>query len=341
MVVPIVFDGIIYSLQRFGGASLLFNEIIRRIPDHLYGVVRYDEAGEIADNVYHGKNRPFERYRSFVSPVDGEIYHSSCYRLPKKANGLVVTTVHDYTYEKYRSGLPKIVHSWQKNKAIRGSDCIICVSENTKSDLLYYCNDLCDKRIVVIPNGVSDLFKPLDGVGVTDQVLFVGRRGGYKNFDNVAKALKEIPDIRLVISGGGPLSKDEVELLEVCVPGRYRYAGFLSTESLNIEYNKSLCLLYPSLYEGFGIPVLEAMRAGCPVIATNSSSVPEVAGCAAILTDSGATEELVSAIKYLFIEESRRNLVEKGYLQSHKFSWQRTFDETFAVYEDLLGRTLR
>lgn len=341
MRVPVVFDGIIYKLQRYGGASLLFNEIIHRMPSHLYSFVRYDSTDLVRDNIYNGHNRIFEKYRRFVSPVDGEIYHSTCYRLPKKHNGIVVTTVHDFTYEKYRSGLPKLIHSWHKNKAIKESDYIICVSENTKADLLYYCKGMQDKRIKVVHNGVSEQFRTLPDIEVHNQVLFVGRRGGYKNFRNVVKALKELPCLTLSISGGGELTKDEQELLETSIPGRYRHLGFLSVEALNVEYNKSLCLMYPSLYEGFGIPVLEAMRAGCPVIATNCSSIPEVTGRAAILTDAGAVDELIYGVESLLIDENRRALVDEGYVQSRKFSWQKTFDETFAVYEELLDRTLK
>ncbi len=150
---------------------------------------------------------------------------------------------------------------------------------------------------MVIPHAASDSFHPIPEVEPVDQVLFVGSRSGYKNFRSVVDALSSLHDLRLVCVGGGPLSPDEVRLLEKLLPGRYNWSGYLSSEELNLEYNKSACQVYPSVYEGFGIPVLEAMQAGCPVVAVKSSSMPEVAGDAALLTENGDADEICDAIK--------------------------------------------
>ncbi|MDT4851313.1 D-inositol-3-phosphate glycosyltransferase [compost metagenome] len=192
----------------------------------------------------------------------------------------------------------------------------------------------------MVYNGVSREYFPLLEIGVLEQVLFVGARSGYKNFESVVRALAGLKDLSLVCVGGGSFSNSERELLESNIPNRYRHAGFLSNAQLNYEYNRSLCLVYPSLYEGFGIPVLESMRAGCPVIAVNSSSIPEVAGSAAILMENGDVEEIKAAITYVMVNENRRDLVEKGFGQSRNFDWDKTFIKTISIYEEVLGKTL-
>lgn len=325
----IFYDGVIYRLQSGGGISVLFNELISRMPLGSY---------ELSLNV---ESKYLSRYRAVKVNRACDIFHSTYYRLPVRSSCSVVTTVHDYTYERYSSGLKRMVHSWQKNKAIRGADKIICVSESTRRDLLEFSGVHCDKNVVVIHNGVSTEYHSLSAVALENQVLFVGARAGYKNFNSAVQALGSIGSIRLLCVGGGQFDSAELDVLERVMPGRYSHAGYLTNEQLNVEYNRSVCLVYPSLYEGFGIPVLEAMRAGCPVVAVNSSSIPEVAGSAAVLLERGEVEEIRSAVEFFCITENRNDFVARGISQAEKFSWDETFNKTLAVYEELLGRKIR
>ncbi|MFT6466227.1 glycosyltransferase family 4 protein [Halopseudomonas sp.] len=324
----IFFDGIIYNLQRTGGVTVLFDELIRRLPQDSYVLA---------------KNAPRHRLdRYFKCRVNHycDIFHSTYYRLPATGGPHVVTTVHDFTYERFVRGPKQWLHTWQKNKAIAGSDAIICVSESTKQDLLEFCGARYESRVHVIPNGVSDQFKPIVDAVPNNQVFFVGARAGYKNFLATVKAVSLLDEIVLTCVGGGGFTDTELATLENNLPGRYRHTGFLSTDGLNKEYNRSICLVYPSLYEGFGIPVLEAMRTGCPVIAVNASSIPEVAGQSAYLLETGNAEEISEAIKFFLSDDHRREFQFKGWQQSSLFSWDVTAQKTISVYEDLLGRKL-
>ena len=337
----IIYDGIIEKLQQGGGVTVLFNELIKRLAGYSY--CSYDNNSKIANSKHNNilRSRFLERYRDARLPANllskNAIFHSTYYRLPANVNLRVVTTVHDFTYEKFVKGPAKWVHSWQKNRAIRHSDVVICVSHNTAKDLQQYC-PIDPQKIRVIHNGVSDSYHPLGSLsgGHHQDVVFVGARSGYKNFKLAVETVAAVPNLQLKIVGGGNLSEDEIKHLDAHLPRRYQWLGRLSDEDLNQTYNQAYALLYPSSYEGFGIPVIEAMRAGCPVIAVNVSSIPEVAGEAAILVN----ELTVSAFKEALISlpEKRENLISAGFIQASKFSWERCFEETLAVYNELLAK---
>jgi len=268
------------------------------------------------------------------------VFHSTYYRLPTTRRSKVVTTVYDFVYERFAPVHKRVIHGLQKQKAIAGSDRIICISESTRRDLLEFSGPSLADRTVVIPLGASATFHPLSDVTVLPQVLFVGSRSGYKNFGAVVEAVSMLRDITLLCIGGGAFTRAELDLLERRIPRRYRFAGYLSTSDLNREYNRSLCLAYPSLYEGFGIPVLEAMRAGCPVIAVNRSSIPEVSGDAALLLETGRPDEIRDAIQQVLVAATRNDMVSKGSERAALFSWDETYRRTTAVYEELSGHRL-
>lgn len=337
----VLFDGIVFSLQETGGISVLFTEIISRMPAASYELIGFRKTppNAIAGATYsYHRPRPFERYRRARTSRRFEVFHSTYYRLPTSRRPKVVTTVYDFVYERFAPVHRRVVHALQKQKAIAGADRIICISESTRRDLLEFSGQSVADRAVVIPLGASDSFHPLSDVAVLPQVLFVGKRAGYKNFAAVVEALSTLRDYTLVCVGGGPFVSAELELLERRIPHRYRFAGYLSASDLNCEYNRSLCLAYTSLYEGFGIPVLEAMRAGCPVIAVNRSAIPEVAGDAAFWLETGRPDEIRDAIQEVAVSATRRDMTSRGRDRAALFSWDETYRRTTAVYEELSGQ---
>jgi mannosyltransferase len=329
----ILYDGIISSLQAYGGITVYFKEIISRIPRDEYSLIEYTNDRTISEGSIKRPPRTLERYRNFKLPGDtADIFHSTYYRIPDSQTIPIVTTVHDFTYELYIPGPKTWLHSWQKNKAIKASDLIICVSQNTANDLVKFC-DVDERKIKVIHNGVSDCYRPLE-LATNNNVIFVGARSGYKNFEIAVKSVAQCNTLRLAIVGGGHLTTKERSMLDTVLPGRYEHLGKISNEELNILYNTSYCLLYPSEYEGFGIPVIEAMRAGCPVIAVNRSSIPEVAGNAALLLDTITIENIVDALNS--IPSNREPLKRAGLAQSARFSWEKCFTETYQAYKNLI-----
>jgi len=339
----ILYDGIITSLQGTGGVSVLFNELIKRMSssgvEHKISICDDKLCHKLGggEDCILQSPRFLERYKDAIVSTKYDIFHSTYYRLPQGGCGKIVTTVHDYTYERYRSNIAKWTHSVQKNRAIKHSDIIICVSESTRQDLIEYSGSFYEDRTVVIHNGVSNEYNMLVNSVTKSQVIFVGSRSGYKNFKSLVYAVSTLKDIDVVCVGGGKFTRGELQLLEKYLPLRYRHLGFLTNMELNIEYNRSLCLVYPSLYEGFGIPVLEAMRSGCPVVAVDCSSIPEVAGNAALLLENGDPFDIRQAVESLMVTETRKEYINKGIVQSERFSWDKTYNKTIDVYNDLLG----
>ena len=322
----IIYDNIVQTLQSSGGISVYF--------DNLIDSCRINRIPYTSIESENSKRRLFERYRDCLLAQTTGVFHSSYYRLPSQSRLKVVTTVHDFTYERFVKGPRQWIHTWQKNRSIQNSDIIICVSNNTAQDLMKYC-PVDESRVRIIYNGVSRIYQPLPyPVESTNAVLFVGARGGYKNFLQAVKAVSSLSQLNLRIVGGGELTASEVRLLNQLLPGRYIWLGKLSDERLNEEYNHAYALIYPSAYEGFGIPIIEAMRAGCPVVAINVSSIPEVAGEAAVLVDFPSVDNLVYALNTVALQ--RKKLVSMGFKQAEKFSWTRCFEETLAVYNELV-----
>jgi glycosyltransferase involved in cell wall biosynthesis len=350
----LIYDNIIFSLQRAGGVSLYWYELISRLNRTDYITSYY---GKKNNNIFAndlGLDTKLEtkipakiqRYLPFLKKVPSySIFHSSYYRLSFQKDIINITTVHDFTYEKYRRGFPQIIHSWQKGLAIRLSDGIICVSENTKKDLLRNYPNIPENNIRVIYNGVGDEYHPippggqtkfpyLDEVISNPYVLFVGDRSAYKNFNMVIDVIKQLHDFNLIVVGGSEFSTEELQGMYRVRERIQRLKGITNSD-LNILYNQASCLIYPSDYEGFGIPILEAMRAGCPVICSSVSSIPEVAGDGAIMIKNISAQKIVEKIQCLKNKKYREELVSKGMLQSNKFSWEKCFSMTMRFYNDV------
>jgi mannosyltransferase len=183
-----------------------------------------------------------------------------------------------------------------------------------------------------LSNNVGDLFRPF--------ALFVGARNGYKNFKLAVQAVARISGLDFVCVGGGDLRDQELRLLNKMLPNLWRHERFVTDDKLNYLYNKAVCLVYPSSYEGFGIPVLEAMRAGCPVVAFRGSSIPEVVGDAALLFDILDPLALAAMIHKTLDTSERDRLRKLGFIRASEFSWKKTIERTVRVYEQLLGQPL-
>ena len=347
----IVLDNIIFSLQKVGGISIFWYNIIKRImsenvhfkcleyPNAITNIFRRNVTIS-ASNISGCKQvcLPICRYLPIsINYKNTCVFHSSYYRWCLNKNAKNVTTVHDFTYEYFSSGLTKNVHCWQKYSAIRHSDVIVCISENTKCDLLRFLPEIDSKKIRVIYNGVSEDYFSLptsNRLDYSNYVLYVGARDSYKNFRFVVESLKDTK-YSLAICGK-PLSNEEISLLNNHL-GERRYKLFVNADNqtLNQLYNSVFCLVYPSSYEGFGIPVVEAQRAGCPVIALNASSIPEIAGETPLLLPGLESKFFLEKLHLLNNDNIRTEIIESGFVNSKRFSWEKMADSYLEIYSEL------
>lgn len=254
-----------------------------------------------------------------------------------------VTTVYDMIHELY---YPGSLTSQYKRIALARCDHVICISHNTKKNLCELF-DFPPERASVTHLAYQD-FSGFDDCDVPTQLanipyfLYVGSRSGYKNFETLLRAFANAPTLvknfRIVCFGGASLSADERALAEgLGLAPRHLVQLSGGDALLGAAYANATAFVCPSLLEGFGIPPLEAMSAGCPVLSSNTSSLPEVVGDAALLFDPKDQEALREALERIVQSDSLSNsLVRRGHEQRKLFSWERCARETLNVYRYIL-----
>lgn len=334
----VLIDDIIFYLQRHGGITVYWREITNRIlVDRSQHVKKLIPAQKRPSLINLKRFFPV-----FENPFAGDpfIFHSSYYRINRAPNVKNIITVFDFTHRKLGRGLKNRIFIAQQSYAIQNAAGIICISEATKKDLLDFFPKI-DRRIVRVAHlGVSEIFLKHDSAQHTSTadhpfILFVGSRAGYKNFDKAVLSLRDF-QLKLVIAGADPLSGNERQLLNSSLPGRWEFIQRPSAEALANLYSKALCLLYPSSYEGFGIPVLEAAACGAPVIACKNSSIPEVAGPSTLLIQEPSVEKIRKAVEQLWSNQWIPD-IEAGRKHAQSFSWERCYRDTIEYYHYILN----
>lgn len=310
----IVKDNIITSLQKFGGISYYW--------DSLY---KNNSTNEIIKEISDKKWKRI--FNVNYDLEENHIFHSSYYRISKNTNSINITTLHDLVHEYFFFGLRKHMHIFQKYRALKGSQGIICISENTKNDLIKFYPSIKDKNIEVIYNGFKPLNFPahnsIKKLENKQFYLFVGSRYGYKNFlaaVNISMLTHEF----LVIAGGGPLTRNERSLLEYNLKGEYLVLPFVNDPQLKWLYQNALLFIYPSLYEGFGMPPLEALFQGCNVFCLETSITNEIYSDFIPLFNS-KRKDIIDFVKKII----KTNSLPKKSELLKKYNWKRTAYRTF------------
>jgi len=266
----------------------------------------------------------------------------------------IVTTVHDFSFHLHPEWHPRErTEYFSRNffKRIEKADLIITGSRYIEREAfdLFIGKDL---RIVTIYYGYNDaLFHPNKKAGEEkaspsgNYILFVGSVEPRKNLLGLLKAYLLLPeymkkDFQLLLTGSkGGGNQEIVERMEQ-LKGRVHYLGYLNNEELAALYRGASCLVFPSFYEGFGLPPLEAMACGCPVIVSNVASLPEVCGDAAYYVNPYDVESIAEGMyKVLTDEDLRRSLIEKGLERAKLFSWEKCAKEHLEAFEEVSGNS--
>ena len=343
----VILDCIIFGLQRFGGISNYWAKLVNEV------VNESNVSGTLilpGKSIYSGfnqewlaqtKNRvevlpPFiSRYLPIRLCNSKDILHTSYYRLPINPVKKYIVTVYDFTYERYRIGLPKFIHTKQKLASIRRADSVICISESTRNDVMEFCPEIDPSKLHVIPLSVDkNLFFPEPRPIHKDMdrtVLFVGQRRGYKRFDLAVDAVYASHNLFLGVVGP-PLTIDEKIFLSKRLGSRWHEFGPISSSDLRALYSSAYAFLFPSDYEGFGLPILEAMACGCPVIAAGLSSLPEVGKEAAYYANGQNGEAYAELLGKLEMGNVRSDAISRGIKHASNTSWSECLVKTKLLY---------
>ena len=279
---------------------------------------------------------------------DFDIFHPTEYNpyflkhLQKKP---YVLTVYDMIHELFPEKVKKDNTAIQKTKIIEGATKIIAISDNTKTDIIRFY-DIEPQKIEVIHLATSlQKYTPDISLNLPQKyILFVGNRGFYKNFtfflNSISSLLNDEKDLCLICAGGGVFSYNEIHLLnDLNIKNRVIHYPIVNDSTLSQLYRKAILFVFPSLYEGFGVPVLEAFSCGCPVAASNCSSIPEVGGEAMNYFDPNNSDSIQKGVEEIVHNHSLQDSMRiKGYQRLELFSWEKTALNTKKVYDNLLSQ---
>lgn len=369
-------------MQSFGGISNCFSQLIKHLPKDVQYDIAIRESNNIhlienrlvqVEPMVHGeetflpsvnfrgKGFLYEKYselfynstslgRNLRCSIDAlkrnefDVFHPTFfddYFLKYLKNKPFVLTIHDMIPELF--GGRRNIQIRNKPSLVSKSSHIIAVSERTKQDLIDILH-VPEKKVTVIYHGAPDFFDYSDEKPVFEgkYILFVGRRGGYKNFNLMIKKMaplfKRHKEFNLVCTGGD-FEKCEVDLFkELGIRDRIFLLHPSDHELMNL-YTNAFCFIFPSLYEGFGIPILEAYKANCPVLLNKKSCFPEIAQDGAIyfqLDDEQSDLELVLEKMLKMPQEVREKLLKKQMERLKTFSWEMSSKKLMKVYASVI-----
>lgn len=352
--VKIYYDYQIMMAQKYGGISRYYFELISHINESNEAFAEAKCIGNrnvYFENYFHqitekhifgiGK---LNRYLASKKMRKYDIVHPTYYNpyvLKCKRKKLVIT-VYDMIHELF----PEMFSSndataENKKQLIYGADHIIAISESTKNDIIRLYPDISPDKITVIYIG-SNMMPNLEKLNINLPerfILFVGNRSLYKNFNRFMKSIRQIllddPNLNLVCLGGGAFTEEEKGLIAEVFSQVFQMNAY--DAELAYAYSKAVCFVFPSLYEGFGIPTLEAFSCNCPVLLSNQSSLPEVGGDAALYFDPYDEKDMYEKISKVITDaELRSQMIEKGRIQLQKFNWNDIAAQTIECYKKVL-----
>jgi glycosyltransferase involved in cell wall biosynthesis len=279
------------------------------------------------------------------------IFHSPSFVSSPFIKNEMIMTIHDLNHVRlpqFYSPFHKYYYKYIVRYSAKKCNIIFTVSEFSKQEILSWI-DLKDENVIVTYNGIGDRFKVIDDLKQMNKVkikynlpekflLYVGNLKPHKNVETLIKSMRHVKlddEIKLVVGGNANDSLMSI-IKEYNLENRVRFIGFIDEEDLVELYNMASLFVFPSLYEGFGLPPLEAMSCGCPSIVANTSSLPEVIGDGGIVFEAINDVELAEKIDYLFNDNKKcSEYIDYGINRAKAFTWGKLVEETISQYEKI------
>lgn len=366
----VLFDSQIFGMQDYGGISRYFVQILKRFNKKevlpiVSLIVSHNDYIKDLGIGYYDNLLSKSGYRNYVYTLINafldipkilfskyDIFHPTYYEthsLPFVGKKPLVLTVYDMVHELYINEYPDLKQrvADNKKKLIDKATHIISISENTKKDIVnIYKVDPSKVSVVYLANsldawdGVIRLRLP------KKYIIYNGHRWIYKNFDNFVKAVAKLlieTDTYLVCAGGNEFTHSEMEMFKkLKISDRVMYqkiSGVDHDRHMSECYSRALAFVYPSKYEGFGIPILEAFANSCPVVVSNSSCFPEIAKDAAVYFDINNHIDIEKKLKSVIKNKVlRQELVKKGKIRLNYFSWEKAAKQTTSIYKMIISQ---
>lgn len=350
----VLYDHQIWLMQRFGGISRYFIELMKNSG----GLFNYSVTGVYSSNEYlkdmglhkdfpvsfnfKGRRRILKRLNEgeSVKQMNGDsvdILHPTYFSPYFNTSKKVVLTVYDMIYELFPEMMCDGEMINMRKETVHKADKIIAISECTKKDLLRIYPDISPDKVEVTYLGNS--FPVSENASKENYILFTGNRASYKNFANFARAVAPVlieNNLKLICTGS-KFASWELWFLDQLGIGDRVESRFVNDAELSDLYSKALLFVFPSLYEGFGIPILESFASSCPLLLSNASCFPEIAGDAGVYFDPYSIDDMREKINSVLMSQAKQQeLVEKGRERLKLFDWAKTTRETAEVYKSVL-----
>lgn len=358
----VIFGPEIWSLQNEGGISRYFQQLIHGLSESgvsgkvLTQANSNSRLGALKNEGFEiqalkdSKNTSEEISRLLAQETSNSIFHPTYYSKQlssiRKSNTRIVVTVFDMISELFPEKKPRFRKvSDEKKISVESADHILSISQQTKDDLIAFYA-IPEKKISVTYLGSNLHLLPAADVAPTidgEYILYVGKRSGYKNFFNFVTAYSQSKSLQknfsIIAVGRSKFSTDEIiELQNLGIAGKVIHVeandGLLAS-----YYQNAACLVYPSLYEGFGLPPVEAMSLNCPVIASSGGSIPEICKGAAQYFDPTNIDSIEQVLSTTLADEQRmRQMRQSGLIVAQTFTWEKATSDTLDAYKKLIGQ---